>query len=33
VLSARRQRKDEPGVFYVLLFWGLVALWCWWKWG
>jgi hypothetical protein len=33
VLSARRKRKDEPGLVYVLAFWALVALWCWWKWG
>jgi hypothetical protein len=32
-LSARRKRKGEPGIVYVLIFWGLVALWLWYKWG
>ena len=34
-IQAQRQRprrQDEPGLLYVLLFWGLVALWLWWKW-
>lgn len=29
----RPTRQDEPVLVYVLLFWALVGLWLWWKWG
>jgi len=31
-LSARRRPRREPGLLFVLLFWGLVALAIWLKW-